>query len=282
METYFDLPYIYVFDASGLVNGATYNDLSITLDDPSEFRLRAVGGIPDVAAAASSGGGVSIRTPNNFDIGTLPSLSGYHAPIIPELAFPVGSQIRFSIYNVNRRFITFTDGTGGTYGAAKLLFIGVKRYQGSVAQELQSRYEYGRNYYYSPYTITASMSIPYACNITSTLRNASFEFAHQISDVDFELLSLGAPPVAGTNFEYILYDVTGRAMASDYVPADRIGIITGSGTVWSYLWPIMPVYYPTGSIFRVSVKSLADGNAGFGAFPRTVNWVLHGAKRIPC
>lgn len=282
MEEYFDLPYIYVYDARGLIDGETYIDLSLQLNDPAEFRLRAVGGIPDVAAVAALGGAVSVKTENGFDVGRLPVISGYRALVIPELVYHPGSQIRFSIYNVARRYITFTDPSGGCY-APYLLFVGVKRYRGSIAEDLRRQYSYGRNYYLYPYVVSTTLPVLYSANIVpSTNRNTSWDFTYQMDDADFELLSLSAVPRNGTNYEIIPYDLSGRTLTSDFVPIDRLSVLTATGNLWSNLFPVIPLYYPQGSIVRITVRSLADADVAFGAFPRDTTLNLIGMKRIPC
>lgn len=280
-EAWFDLPFYYVFNGEGLVDGTRYDGLSIAVQDDAEFRLRAIHGVSSVGRL------MSLVDQHGKQVLRGPSVEISLPLLIPEeLVYEPGSQIRFGVSNVLRS-------SGGYSNSqreyrAKIVFAGVKRFRGPAAEQLQglhypaSMLKYQRRYYCWSHTFTVDWFGKEPPNYLQPVppRVIQFEVDNRGLEVYAWQLAVGNGSgglVNGSQIEIMPYEISGRALASDYVPADVLNYAPGAE---ENLFPAVPLYWPPQSMVRFGVRSvMTDVSA---PFPLTVNLTMFGARRIPC
>ena len=207
-EGFVDEAFTYVYDTSALVNGGTYENLSVPIDPGEDFLLRRVemGGAlayPGMAA----GNGTQVGTYRIKDrmgraiMGSplapgsafviAPPNSTWSRAIIPEIAYPGGGQLRFDLYNIQNRMNIPSWLTGfNVLPQAQLLFHGVLRRKlppGQAAEKKPFRREWYRQVFYP--TINWAGYATTATNVNVRLNDIRrFQFA--IDDYPFELYGI--------------------------------------------------------------------------------------------
>jgi hypothetical protein len=83
--------------------------------------------------------------------------------------------------------------------------------------------------------------------------------------------------VSGFQIEIMPYEISGRALANDYVPA---GVMNYAPGAEENLFPMAPLYWPPQSMVKFGVRSVMTDTAA--PFPLVVNLTMYGARRIPC
>jgi hypothetical protein len=273
-QDYFDLPFIYTYDFGQAQAGENY-DAFIQVEPDADFHLRYVasgGADGDLFRLYSAEGRVVCSTLlNNF-------------PVIPELVYPAGSVIRFRIENLAQNSISFIDG-GPTLNVSKRLFKGVKRFRGPDAESMRRAWLSTGSYVLKPYWIDTGMETPYSTYKMIPLpppwvRNSSFVFTYQM-EFDYELYAIHRDDSGYGDTELAIYDPQGRPLMSDHIYIEYLNITNGA-EIFFQIFPTFPVFYPAGSVLKVSALSVADSDASLGPFPRIPRFTLVGSRRIRC
>ena len=194
---YYDLPYIHVYDADALTDGANYSNVNLRVTEhDSGFALRQIMGCDKVAArinfrdsfAPLSSAGAGVVWPLTY-------------PVAPErFITPVGALI-MDLYTVARANRVQAGQPPVTIYFAQLAIQGARRYQGDGAYPGASDYKYREK----PYTYTQTIVVDWAATDTVPRKYA----VAMVEGCDFELQRItmvrtqlgGAPSVAIPNCE---------------------------------------------------------------------------------
>jgi len=272
---YFDLPFFYVYDASPLANGQSYDGLSLAVDRDAEFRLRAVFGINLVCSGGlyfHDGAGRPV-TPRGFiHPGSQPLL------VQPEIVYPPAGQIRFSLSNVQRAAHNYTGSQKAYYSV--LGFYGVKRFTGATAQRMIEQSRSKAPYRYYPYQIRNDLTVNIYSHIPPgfTQEEAPRQFLVEVDNYGYDWFALaGEPDLLANKLLLMPYDSSGtRQLASDFVPSSFLA--WRPHRPWA-CFPSAPVFFPASSQMRIDWKSrYTDADT----LPAVVPITLIGARRIGC
>lgn len=242
-----DLPFVYVFDADALVDGADVRNLAVPVGGlDHDFYLRKIGGGTNVVAAAP--GRISLRDPLGFALSSAPLYRAAYddAGVVPELYYPNNSIIGLDLVSVLRR--NNTVGINISY-ASQMAFWGVRRRRGERNDQSSYRWE-GKQYIYTQqFTFDAGfISSPVPRRVIVAVQNRDFDLhALRVFDV-----ATGAFPVLPF-FKLTLYDRFEEGLASAPVLVEQLcensPVATGSAFVPA-------LYYPAGSQIRLDITSL--------------------------
>lgn len=268
-----DRPFIYVFDADGLTDGLTYNDLMVPLHESSEFLLRRIGGRPEVAQF------IQVRSDERRQLFSSPVHIPVEQAIVPELKYRPGSAITFDLGNVLRQG-NATTGTPVYY--SQLAFQGVRRFpDGRAPQDTAYRYQE------KPFAIVTDLAVNWSGRLfpgelvvaggrqfNVDVRDYDFEL-HYITMTEFRTGAVGAPTPCNQSIKLMLYDADGNQLMS----APVCDFFLGAGSFnYNSLFPTPPLLYPAGSQILFDIHSLlSDAMA-----PMALEIAFCGARRLPC
>lgn len=279
-ETWFDLPYYYVFDGRGLVDGARYENLNVSVQDDAEFRLRAIHGISNVGQL------MNLIDQDGKQVFRGPSIAITEPLLLPEeIVYEPGSQIRFGLSNVSRAFSLYSNGTTREY-LAKIVFAGVKRFNGSAAEQIKSMHypqgvEKFKQIYYgrgASYTVNWYGKVAPAWVQDQPPRLFQSELDDRGMDVfAVQWVAQNGLLLTNNQIEVMPYDITNRSLANDYVP---VGVMNYAPGMEEQLFPAVPLYWPPQSMIRFGIRSVMTDTSA--PFPLTFQLTLFGARRIPC
>jgi len=247
---FWDYPFTYIFDASGLTDGSNYvnNELSLIFQGDSDFVLRHIMGLKNVLDTFANGGRWSFRTPNkNYAIGRPNLLAGptKHHAVLPEYRYDSNGTIFFDLQTVLRRARV------GTNYVSQIAFAGVKRYP--LPSWLgDTRYPYRELPYSFPYTL--------ALNFAATA-SARPQYV-DVNQYDFLLQNIFITQVGATgglatdDFQILLYDAWNRQTSSvpqnqSFVNACRLAPQTPA--TYDACFPTPALLYPAGSRIRFDI-----------------------------
>ena len=268
-----DRPFIYVYDADGLTDGLAYNDLMVPLHMDSEFLLRRIAGLPEVAAA----GAIQVRAADRRALFASPCRITAEQAVVPELVYPGGSAITLDLVNVLRAG-NATTGTPVYY--SQLAFQGVRRFpDGRVPQGTAYRYRD------TPFTIVRDLVVNWSGRLFpgETVMAEGQQFNADVRDYDFELHYItmtqqrtgGLVIPCNQSVKIMLYDADGNQLMS----APVCDFFLGAGsTNYNSLFPVPPLLYPAGSQILFDVHSLLS----IAMLPMTLQVAFCGARRMPC
>jgi hypothetical protein len=273
-----DRPFIYVFDADALVDGANYNDLMVPLHADSEFHLRRIGGRPVVTAAAAAGGRIQVRADERKQLFALPAAITPDHAIVPELVYAPGSAITFDLVNVLRA----NNPTAGTpVYFSQLCFQGVRRFPEGGLKAKDTSYRYRER----PFAIVNDMVVTWSGRIAPAelVVDGPRQFNVQVQDYDFELYYItmvqqrfgGAVAPCGQSIKLMLYDADGNQLMSAPVCDFFLG---ANGVGYNSLFPAPPLLYPAGSQILFDVTSLLSA----AMTPMPLEIAFCGVRRMPC
>jgi hypothetical protein len=282
---FYDLPFIYTFNANDLTDGQDYDRLQVPIIADSEFHLRRIAGAATLADYNGGAPGATSRfmvyTQGGSRIFSKPELIEPDMALVPELVYPPGGQIRFDVSDL---FRARNAGGGGPAYFSQLSFQGVRRYYGM--SPLGSSYKY----YEKPQAYPLTFGITYA-NGTNFRR-----YVQSIENFDFSLHAISIVTLAGGSgevpdpgvwavvdpgqFSFYLYNKNSERLSIDPVDAAtyafnrrKFAVSTGGG-----VFPCPPVLYPVGSQIMIDVYS----NTLAASLPLQVQMVFHGVWRLPC
>jgi len=205
-----DVPYAYIFDATGLTDGTSYNTLSLPIDNDSDFILRNISGASLVAASFRPYYASRLQMFQNL----VRSVANW--PVLPEAFYPRNSQILFDLGPVARAF-NVSGGEPNIY-TSYLAFQGVRRYDVNQFPQYNTPYDYRelpRNY---TFILRPGAGWTDAVN---GIKTAPIQSNQPLLEGDFELMGIGVvdlttylPPTFNA-FQLRLYDGTGLNRMSD-------------------------------------------------------------------
>jgi hypothetical protein len=206
-----DVPYAYIFDATGLTDGKSYNYLSVQIDSDSDFILRNISGAS--LCAGSFRPYYASRTQMFQNL--INAVANW--PVLPEVTYPSNSQIFFDLGNVSRAF-NVANAEPEIF-TSFLAFQGVRRYSASKFPMYQTTY----NYRELPRSYIMNIAPGSAwTDATHGVKTGSMTYNIPLMDGDFQVCSIGLSlisPLNGTAFvnplQLRLYDGTGWNRVSD-------------------------------------------------------------------
>lgn len=260
-----DTPFIYVYDATGLSDGASYQRQSIRLDGDDDFLLRRVAGLPLCAQGMVlyDGGGqprtaAAVRAGNNWTIA-------------PEIRYPAQGEILFDLAAVARGTISCS----ATIYTSYLAFQGVKRRRSTWPMPVAANE--------TPFTYCRTLSIDWYRYIS--LPAAVVEhpriFRVAIDDYDFVLQRLrlcngDGTALTGATIQLRLFDDQDRALSN--APVNQ-QVLNSAVAGWGSTFPTPGVIYRRGSTLRFDVVSMVCNTDV--AFPKDIRLELGGYRRVP-
>jgi hypothetical protein len=282
---YYDMPFIYGFDGSGLTDGDDYDRLNIPIIPDSEFLLRRVTSSPTIVDHANAGstGRVQLWRDTGQRFFSRPQLLQDNYGVVPEVSYSIGgSQIRFDLQNVLR---AVNSGGGQDFYWSQLCFQGVRRFWDTEATD--TLYPY----YEKPQTYTMLWTLDFDGN--SDLVN----FVQPINEYDFTLHAItivnlpndpggeGPQPgvwtrVNGGLFGMHLYDKNQQRLSNMPIDAAVYAYNVGNtgDCTRDSVFPCPPLLYPVGSQIQFDVKSYK-----LTATPAyQIQMGFHGIWRLPC
>lgn len=227
-EGFIDVPYMYGYDASKLTDGNGYQNLSLTLDNDSDFHMRRVVGA-NLCVNPNATGSFQIldksqaqffQSPIRPGIITAPAgnpnngvISGSW-PVAPESVYPAGSNMTFALNGVLRNF---TADNPNIYNS-QLGFWGIRRFPRSAFWTHKTRYAFHE----LPYTYQLGVAVNWSHwtnGSGSGVPQAARQFQIPILETDFELCAIGVTysngqPVTTNDFQFQLYDPSGSRFLS--------------------------------------------------------------------
>jgi hypothetical protein len=269
-----DRPYIYVYDADALTDGASYNEIAIPTHIDGEFRLRRIAGLPLVAA----NGAIQVRGDERYRLFSSACRIPAEQAVVPEMVYKPGSIISLDLVNV-LRVGNATTGTPVYY--SQLALQGVRRFEGGRSVETAYRY------YEKPFAIVSDIVVNWSGKLFpgETVVANGRQYNVDVQDYDFVLhhIALTAQLVGGQGaiqpcdhaVKLMLYDVDGNQLMS----APVCDFFLGSGSLnYNSLFPVPPLVYPAGGHILFDIHSLL-ANA---SLPCNLEITFFGTRRIPC
>jgi hypothetical protein len=177
---YYDLPFTWAYNASGLTIGNNYpNQFIYLLGGYGDFLCRRMAGINRILAFARFGGQFQIKDGNNNYIQSDPVFAQFSPDIlfVPEVKYPELGAIRFDLYNYNPSWTNSPQ-------ASQLAFQGVRRLKGTLTRP---DYKYKEKSFV--YAVSGVLTNPYPA--------APVTVSQVIQDYDFDLYQVIV--VAGGN-----------------------------------------------------------------------------------
>jgi hypothetical protein len=280
---YVDYPYYQTYDvtaAAALANGDSPRNLSIPADGFSEFRLRALMGMPDILQPTGSLQiyGAS-RHPFAHSEMKLAGAGIY--PMLPEHSYSKGIDISFDLSLISK--------TGQPYG--KLIFQGVKRFAGDYTNPRPSLYDYTEQ----PYSWLPVTNVPGQGNAPFLLIPGGvgtiLKYNLPIENYDFELLEIRAAnvttglPCSGV-FAMRVWDpdfpprllmdspILDRYLINNADGATQADLIANVTTRVPATFPVPSMLYPLKSLLQIEITSMV-------AQATLVQIEFRGIQRIP-
>lgn len=273
-DTYYDLPFIYVYNGDALTDLANYSDIAQPFDNISDFILRRIAGVPYVAAKF-----------RYRDINRRNRSSALHASyndilVVPELRFTPDSQLTFDLETVGKGSIPYVAVGSVPNYYSQIAFQGVRRYYGQSTPETSYRA------YDKPFTITQEFTVSQTGRVAPAyqVKNNPVQYNFLVEDYDFELQAIsmdiikagrGTPTVCDRDLKITLYDPNQQALSNAPV---LDSYITFNAPSFNSAFPTPTLLYPANSIIRFDIESLlveAD-------VPAAVRINFIGMKKYPC
>lgn len=276
-----DVPYAYVFDATGLTDGNSYQRLSVPIDYNSEFILRRVSGL-DLCVNSNATGKFLCRDSNARQLQQNPirpgviidgaTVSGI-LPILPEIAYPPSSQINFDLLGVLRSVTADVVPIYNSY----LAFVGVRRFPADGIYTHETKYSYHELPYTYPFALTLNWS--HWTDAASGIPTNPRVFSVPIFSDDFELSAIGVSnadgtPVTTNDFQLSIWDAS-RSQLFSSIPLNLPYVnYNGPKQYGRPVFPVPSIVYPIRGSIQFSIRSMLP----FGV---NRNYVIHfmGIKR---
>jgi hypothetical protein len=289
-----DVPYVYVFDASGITdNLAELLNNSLQINNNSAFILRHIQGLNLCVKTAANGGAFGYKNASqsyaHSNPGTGILVNSGNWPVVPEKEYPANSIISFDLFNTLRNFNVC--GQTPIYNS-QVAFCGVKRYPAEQGRKPQTT-----PYKWKPFkqTYTYSLLLNYAHFDAGGHPTPAVRYAFQLDNYDFELMRISitvadvnANPPTGSvgclqtnDFQMRLYDCNLEATSS--APLNQYFINNGKATAKSQplnqsIHPVPTLLYPAGGQIQFDIVSMLCS----GQLPITYQLCFEGIWRLPC
>lgn len=239
-----ETPFMYVYDASTLTDGASYSDLTVVLDGDADFLLRRVAGLSFVAES------IWLSDGRGLPVSSKALRAGRAMVLTPEVAYRRDSVIRFRLNNVLRSF----NACATNIYYSLLAFQGVKVRAGTpVPGNPGARipYEYSEEVAVNWYRYTAPPVVEPPRTFRIAVDNYDF-FLEQI-----RITSTTGLTAANTPLLLTLFDGDDRPLSSAPLPHQYINSNRQSTLIpYGNCWPVPEVRYRKGSTIRFDVTSM--------------------------
>lgn len=277
---YYDLPFIYTYNADNLTDGVTYMDVGLPMVDNADFIFRRVAGLRNVVDTPVNGGLWQWRDSKRQERANVPYAPLQEELIIPEVMFSSGAEFSLDLFNVLRANRPYAVPGSVPNFFSQFILQGVKRFWGGSGLETQYRYRT------MDYTITWPIVVNWAGRIPPgyTVQESPRQFSMPVDDYDFVLQGVGlfmqtaldvTPAVSNNLVKIRLYGPRQEQLSLDPVLDSYIGVQNGN---YNNVFPAPTMVYPANSIIRVDVESLLLDTEVPGNL--TIN--LIGERRMPC
>lgn len=245
-----EFPYIYIYDATGLTNGTSPDNLILPIQADGPFAVRRMFGLGDVAAKIQLrqwGDGRKYMSgltamPNN-------------ALFPHEIVVPADGALGINLGTVAKGSI----GCGGNpISTAYLGFQGVK-YLPEYATPYRTPYEFKR----LPWVYAYPLSLNWKHYATAPVVQAARTFRQQIQDYDFELQMIRVRKADGTvpsdsDFAVRLYDAYQYSLSNAPVLIEYLnGALAGMNAVF----PVPGLLYPVNGLLQFDIQSFVCNTA---------------------
>lgn len=261
-----DVPYCYLYDASALADGSNNKNLSLIVDQDTDFVLRRIVGA-NLCVNSNATGSFQVFDKSRLQFfqsairpGSMPaSLGGGVSgswPVMPERLYPASSQIGFDLNGVLRNF---TADNPNIFNS-QLGFWGVRRFN------KQALYVHNTDYAYHelPHTYQSGLFINWGHWTDASgagIANNPRKFFIQVLETDFELCSIGVTyangqPVTANDFQITLYMPDGFT---------RLSSAPMNLPFWNYnapiaygnpVYPVPSIVYPTKGLIQFEITSM--------------------------
>jgi hypothetical protein len=273
-ENFYDLPFIYVSDGDDFTDGNNYDNIAVDLVNNSDFLLRRICGVNNVAAK------FRFRDANSSDRIQRPISMPNDYPVVPELIYPAGSRISYDLQTVARANNAYaTQGSIPNY-YSQIAFQGVRRFYNTPTPDSPYRY------YERPYTIRMDFNVDWTGRMAPsyTVKASTNKFSVLVDNWDFEMQSIcvliktasqTTYSVSQNKLKLAIYTHQEQALMSAPV---LDSYLTTGGLQYNSWFPVPTILYPSNSVIRVEVESLLVE----AEVPASVTILFNGLWRFPC
>jgi hypothetical protein len=274
---YYDLPFMYVFDAGALVDATSPQGLSVQVRGDADFILRRIVGLNLVAqsmiyrnASQSPAMSALTRMRRNYTV-------------VPEKFYPASSEIRFDLGVVLRAF---------TACGAQPIFLSFLGFQGvrRVPNPAQiNPWASAYRYYERPYQYQRDILVDWRRYVALPGQvERPRTFSVEIRDFDFELYAISmvnspaGTQIAATDFQIQLFGPGQGELMTAPINHEFVNHTGPAANLQQFasVFPVPPVLYPVGSEIQFDIVSLICNTDP--TFPRTYSFMFQGVQRVPC
>jgi len=271
---YYDQPFAYLFDGDGLTDALSYTNLAQPLVSGSDFILRRIAGMPNIAT------GLRFRDRNSMNRQSQAVGFPHDYVVMPEIVYPPDAQIGFDLETVLRANNAYAVLGSVPNFFAQLAFFGVRRFWGQQAPRTAYRY------HSRPYTITTDVPVTWAGRIAPLYQvlEGPRQFSVLVDTNDFELQVIhamiqlegaAAPIPANGHVKITLYDQNQQALSNTPV---LDSYLSDCNADYNSVFPVPTLLYKANSLIRFDVTSLLIDTD----IPATLTLHFIGAWRFPC
>lgn len=286
-DGFVDLPYYYVFDAAGLVDGTTPPLQVIPVEWDSDFVLRAILGVPNCVAAGAAGGFLLYNYSGSQSASSVMKPLANQFPIVPEKVYPKSGTIKFALQNILRS--KFVCAATSDIFTSQIAFQGVKRYRpgspgaapGSPA--LPAPYD-PTKYTLRPWTYQSLFNLNYFRWKSANVANLAQSLIVEVQDYDFELHQIEVSnAVTGVRltsdlFSATFYDSTAkRALSNLPIPASYFN--ANRREYGGPVFPVPPILFPNWTQIRVDITSNVCNSDASAPYLIAIDFI--GINRVP-
>jgi len=245
-----DVPYAYVFDATGLTDGLSYNKLGMLLDPDSDFILRQVVGAQLVA------GQFRLYYPSQRFMQQSLCTTFANWPVLPEVLYGAGSQILFDLGTVARAFTADTRNIYLSY----LAFFGVRRFNTNAFPIYRTPYKY--QLVHKEYEYNLNMNYAHWTGANNGVQTAPVTYVQQITEGDFELCQIRVAKfangvrVATNEFQMSLYDPRGQFKLSSLPLNVSYFDANAPAAYYQPCYPAESLVYPVNGAIKFDITSM--------------------------
>lgn len=247
---YTDRPWIYTFDGDSMTIGGNYQNVQVPILQDSDFFLRRVAGVPNLASTTPGNQGTFVLKRYAVQLFQNPIVMPYDWAVVPEVQFNAASAIAFDINNVSP-----ANNAGRYY--SQIAFQGIRRFYDIYTYPNLNPYIL-KSFAYAlgPVSVAAPSSAPYT---TATLQLLDFDFELHAIKIDIQT-SPGTYVTSDHQAKIVLYDFSGYPTASAPVVDSYLSIDSQYN---SSCFPVPLLVYPIGSQLRVDIYPLINGATTF-------------------
>lgn len=245
-----DVPYAYVYDASKLTDGISYNKLGLLLDPDSDFILRRVVGMNQAAAKFR----LYYPSQRMMQSHLVNSVQNY--PVLPEVIYGAGSQIPFDLGTVARTFIADTQNIYTSF----ISFFGVRRFSANAFPIYNTPYSHKS--LHKEYEFALNMNYAHWTGANNGVLTLPVQYTQIITEGDFQLCQIRVTTPTGArlpddaNFAISLYDPRGQYRLS---PIPLLRATVDANAPARYYQPTFPVpsfVYPINGAIKFEIQSM--------------------------